>query len=69
MLRSTSPLLSKAFVDEDFSFVQAQTGQKEMRARWKRWEKKWSEADGFVNADETMWQFFEKYELPAHHRG
>ncbi|HEY4118122.1 MAG TPA: M13 family metallopeptidase [Byssovorax sp.] len=36
VLRSTSPLLSKAFVDEDFAMQQAFTGQKELRTRWKR---------------------------------
>jgi putative endopeptidase len=36
VLRSTAKLLSKKFVDEDFSLQQALTGQKEIRARWKR---------------------------------
>jgi len=33
---SLAPLLSKDFVDENFKFVSALTGQKQNRARWKR---------------------------------
>ena len=36
VVRSTAPLLPKAFVDESFAFEAALTGQKEQRARWKR---------------------------------
>lgn len=36
VVRSTAPLLSKAFVDEAFNFEAAITGQKEQRPRWKR---------------------------------
>jgi putative endopeptidase len=36
ILRSVSPALPKAFVDESFVLEQALTGQKEQEARWKR---------------------------------
>lgn len=36
VVRSTGPLLPKAFVDQSFSFEAALTGQKEQRPRWKR---------------------------------
>ena len=36
VLRSTSALLPKAFVDESFAFEAALTGQEEQRPRWKR---------------------------------
>ncbi|APR80935.1 Metallopeptidase [Minicystis rosea] len=36
VVRSTAPLLPKAFVDESFAFESSLTGQKEQRARWKR---------------------------------
>ena len=36
VVRSTSALLPKAFVDEAFAFESALTGQKEQRPRWKR---------------------------------
>ena len=36
VVRSATPALPKAFVDEGFAFESALTGQKEQRARWKR---------------------------------
>ena len=36
VVRSATPSLPKAFVDEAFTFEAALTGQKEQRARWKR---------------------------------
>jgi endothelin-converting enzyme/putative endopeptidase len=36
LLRSASPWLSQPFVDANFKFQQALTGQKEIQARWKR---------------------------------
>ncbi|WP_437678686.1 M13 family metallopeptidase [Sorangium sp. So ce131] len=36
VVRSTAPLLPKAFVDEAFTMQAALTGQKEVRPRWKR---------------------------------
>ncbi len=36
VVHQTAPALSKAFVDEDFAFQQVLSGQKEIRARWKR---------------------------------
>ncbi len=36
VVHQVAPVLPKAFVDEDFAFQQVLSGQKEIRARWKR---------------------------------
>ena len=61
VLRSSAPYLSNAFVEEDFTFTRALTGQKEQTPRWQR-------VSGLIDrslGDQLGQLYVDKYFTPA----